>query len=167
MNKKKYYCAVFDCEKKLINTGPYCKEHTKLIEGVSVRRSKIKGAGFGLFAVRNFEPGEFISSYGGEILTEEQIETKYKYRKSVYVLCLNKDSYLDGEDKRSGNARYVNDGIHSEILFNNTVLVPNPVDPRKRLLCVHPIKKNQEILCDYGNSYWLEEEDESNNVLLN
>lgn len=144
INKKR------QCSRTTCITGPYCWQHTAKIEGVIVDKSRIPNAGNGLFALRNFAKGEFVSCYGGhEYKTKDELRAKYPgSRKSGYGRSFGK-IYADARETNSGNARYINDRSGSG-LPRNVTYVPDTHDPCKRVKTLRPIKAGEEFLASYG-----------------
>jgi hypothetical protein len=147
------------CGKSTWITGPYCDHHTKEIEGVKVRRSQIPGAGLGLFAVRTFLPGSYISQYGGDALTDREVDDRYVRGLKTFRVQYGLNSTIGGRNRvvdgvvsSSGNARYANDA-RGTLCFNNAVLCDSE-DPRTRLKAIKTIHPGDEIFCSYGKSFW-------------
>ena len=81
-----------------------CFQHTKQKKGLQVKKSKIKNAGLGLYATKDFQNGQKIADYGGVVVSFAQ----YEKNPSGYGIHLNKKEVLDGKSTQSGLARYAN-----------------------------------------------------------
>ena len=57
--------------------APLCLTHTEALLGLTIKPSSIPGAGFGLFAVRDFEPNSRLAPYLGEVLSKAQLDARY------------------------------------------------------------------------------------------
>eukprot|EP00122_Pirum_gemmata_P020140 Pgem_evm2s18839 len=74
------------CKRKFKKGGSYCWQHTKYKNMVVIKKSRIPGAGMGLFACNTrvgpksvvFEPGQIICLYQGEYLSKTQVNQRYQ-----------------------------------------------------------------------------------------
>lgn len=82
-----------ECTNDSTFTAPFCSEHSKSVYNLVVKKSNIKGAGFGLFAhaeedesknnrVPVFRKGDLIATYTGDVLTAAQFDQRYSKSKS-------------------------------------------------------------------------------------
>ena len=152
------------CKRTTCKYGPYCFQHTRSIEGVEIKKSKLPGAGLGLFATRKHKKGSRISSYGGEVISKAVHEN----RDSGYALSIGQGAgpnakILDGRATSSGNARYVNDCRKADKKHcpsGNNVKLPILRRPRNggpvkgKLKVMKTIQEGQEIYAPYGRGYW-------------
>lgn len=77
-------------------------------QDVEVRSSLIPGAGDGLFALRDFESGEVLGEYRGEVLSFMEmlrLETSPDYVMGFGHM----NAYVDARNSLDSAARYVND----------------------------------------------------------
>ena len=125
---------------------------------VKVKRSKLPGAGNGLFAKRSFEAGEVICVYAGTILPSEGKD--YVKWNSSYVFALNSKWSVDADDENSCFARYINDPIISDKYnaeFRDTMAAKYRTAPNiPGIVCkaIVDIPKGAEIYASYDDSYW-------------
>src|SRR5690348_11703719 len=78
------------------------------------KSSTILGGGSGLFANRDYKPGEPIIQYTGEVLDKKQKQTRYPHNDAHYVMYVKTDMYIDAIDpSKSSLARYINTGGRS------------------------------------------------------
>ncbi len=144
------------CKLNACTTGPRCWQHTKIVEGVRVKRSSIPQAGLGLFASRPFAPNEFVSTYGGEQVTEAQLRQRYENTPyapfGVYTMEVGRDRYVDARNSNSGNARYINDARGTN-KTNNTRITRSTNSARK-LKTTRRVAAGAEFFVNYGQDYW-------------
>lgn len=113
-----------------------------------VRNSTIKGAGKGLFAMRDFKEGEIVTVYGGSYFINDQ---------SPYLLTDDYGIIWDGSHDFSETelGRWANDADYKTNFENNTFfetiygLGRPPV-----LVASRDIKNGEEIFVSYGPRYW-------------
>lgn len=114
-------------------------QHKNITEKYRVGRAS---AGLGLFANKDFVPGEFIIEYTGEPLTHEQADI----RGGRYLFTLNDTTVLDGT-AREHTARYINHSCDP----NSEAVIED--DERIMLYAIVNIKKGEEFTFDYGKEY--------------
>ncbi len=101
-------------------------------------------AGQGLFAKRNFTPGERIAPYAGTITS--QPPPAVNPTDKVYTLEVSPGRWLDGSsDDNPG--RHANHACHP-----NAELIWNDQNSTAWLTAMHPIATGEEITFDYGFS---------------
>jgi uncharacterized protein len=101
-----------------------------------------QGKGKGLFALRDFEFGEYLLDYTGKKIPSviaDTLTTKYLFE-------LDTEWTIDGEDE-SNTARYINHScdpnVEAEIL-----------EDRIQIHAARDIEKGEELLIDYGDEYF-------------
>lgn len=153
------HCRV--CNSPFFIGGPLCAEHTKTQFHVIVKKSLIPNAGKGLFAWSPqgnandvvFKKGDFICIYGGEQITVAELERRYPgditgpYAlrngakcKGHYVedaACVRGIGSLANHGGNDSNAEY-------EYMTNPKGFI---------LVASRDIRHDEEILCNYGESY--------------
>ena len=136
------------CKRMTTTTHPFCGQHTRLILGVSVRKSSIPKAGKGLFAERTFEVDQRIVEYTGEKLTIEQYEKRYdRDALGSYGLALSEKYVIDARRTDAGVARYACD-YHGSGKKPNAEYVN--MGGRVWIVATRRIKPGEEIFTDYG-----------------
>jgi hypothetical protein len=132
-------------------------------KGVTVKKSRIHGAGLGLFATKKFRRGEIVTYYGGYVLPSMEVANRIS-ADSDYLIQDDKGRVWDGKYILKDEAdfhlgRWINDAVGS-IYKNNVVAQTKYYEEDKLILIVmvaeRTIKKNQEILFGYGEHYWEE-----------
>ena len=98
--------------------------------------------GQGLFALRDFEPGDILGFYSGTPVSS-------KATGSTMLLQNSSGKIIDGSTGNTGWIQFANDASGSSILENNM-----EVDNRMIARCIQHIAQGDEILWDYGDSYW-------------
>ena len=122
-----------------------------------VATSTIPDAGQGLFCEEHVRPGETVARYSGKILTKQQADAS----SSRYILKISNDVYLDAGSPDTWEGRWINDGPHSGREANcvfaaafNTNVVPGSKDRWIKVFATKHIQPGEELLMDYGISYW-------------
>lgn len=96
------------CTRSACATWPKCWQHLMKEDGLRIKPSGIEGAGQGLFATKKFKPGEDISYYTGDILTNKQEKHRYPTANPVYVLQSRDNKNIDARATSTHVARYAN-----------------------------------------------------------
>ncbi|MEO6844275.1 MAG: SET domain-containing protein-lysine N-methyltransferase [Ginsengibacter sp.] len=118
-----------------------------------IKRSKIPGAGKGLFTKKFIPKGTRIIEYKGKITTWKDVLSGDEFNGYVYYVTRN--HVIDAMARKNSLGRYANDarGL-SKIkgLVNNTRYVE---DGKKVFMeAVKNIPEQTEILVSYGKEYW-------------
>lgn len=152
------------CTRRTCKYGPNCWQHTRTKHGVRVARSKIQGAGMGLFATRDLPRGSRIP-YLGKTVPEPDYDRMFgdRYRMEYAVTQDgvrqgDPNIVIDAAKTNSTVARYSNDGRGSRYR-NNAKLDELDVDGDGDVDGVFLVAKNRiprgkEILNSYGRDYW-------------
>jgi hypothetical protein len=123
-----------------------------------VRKSRIKGAGRGLFTTSRIRKGDVIVEYLGEKLTWKQCLKRYKkdLTKLLYVFCINDDNCVDAKYTPDELAQYANDanGTPKEKRKYENNCEYNIIKGKPYIVATKNIPANSEILVDYGDDYW-------------
>jgi hypothetical protein len=120
-----------------------------------VKRSTLPGAGKGLFAKRTIKKGERFIEYGGEIITEAELNRRAENDIYGYSFYINRNRVIDAYYTPDQLARYANDarglkrikGIRnncSYVIYNH----------RCWIMAERTLKPGEEIFVGYGNEYW-------------
>lgn len=117
-----------------------------------VKKSTIKKAGNGLYALKDIKKGDTIGDYKGVVLNEKQFNNQKEM--SMYVLFVTKNHYIDAKDpKKSNYTRYIN---HSS--KPNCVFVTSNRWKTAKVKAIKNIKTGEELFLDYGPDYWIHSE---------
>ena len=144
-----YYGKKGRCKRITTLTHPFCAKHTKKMLGVSVKKSHIKGAGYGLFAEKDFKKGQKIVEYTGELLTQDEYDERYvEDDMGSYGISLTDDLVIDAARTDSGVARYACD-YHGSGGKNNADYESD--DDTIWIVATRKIKAGEEIYTDYGD----------------
>lgn len=129
--------------------GQYCWQHLRQKEGTRIRQSQLgKQAGNGLFAERDFEPGETIAKYTGDWLYNED-----EVWGGNYVLKYNQAKSIDAARTNTGTGRWINDARGSGKRPNARF----SYDRRREMALIKAtkcIREGEEIYLSYGPNYW-------------
>ncbi len=143
------------CSRNTCKYSDMCFQHTKQKKGLQVKKSKIKNAGLGLYATKDFQKGQKIADYGGKVVSYAQ----YEKNPSGYGIHINKKEVLDGKSTQSGLARYANNCRKAnkqkgECVRNKAKINVNTRTKKGALRATAKIKKGEEIFTSgYGQSF--------------
>ncbi|KZF26378.1 SET domain-containing protein [Xylona heveae TC161] len=121
--------AIFECN-KFCNCGPGCKNRVvQHGRKVPLEIFPTEDRGWGLRCTENLRKGQFVDTYKGEIITDEEAERRDRARvlKDVYTFAL--DKFERGED----DPLYVIDG---EFAGGPTRFINHSCDPNLRIYAV-------------------------------
>lgn len=65
------------CKRTVCIWMPFCWQHAQRLLGVRVAPSRVLANSNGLFATRAFAKGEMVAPYGGDVLTEADVKSRY------------------------------------------------------------------------------------------
>eukprot|EP01090_Pellita_catalonica_P002896 TRINITY_DN12518_c0_g1_i1.p1 TRINITY_DN12518_c0_g1~~TRINITY_DN12518_c0_g1_i1.p1 ORF type:complete len:133 (-),score=16.61 TRINITY_DN12518_c0_g1_i1:940-1338(-) len=121
-----------------------------------VKRSSIRGAGRGVFSLVSLRAGVIIGKYAGKIISQQE----HDRRDSGYVLAVTRRSkqiLLDACDPRFSNwTAFINDYRTPDDIYDG----PNVrFTPSGCVETLREIDRGEELLVDYGNTYWTAEHD--------
>ncbi|TVY35180.1 Histone-lysine N-methyltransferase [Lachnellula subtilissima] len=148
--RNKYNDALFTtgCQNIALSRG--------VAKSLIMGESQLEGTGFGLYAAEPIRRGEFLSEYGGEIISTDEAERRgiiYDRKFLSFLFDLNGDWAIDAA--RLGNkTRFINhadndkDGLNCEakILFVNG-------EHRIKFLALRDIREGEELLFNYGKKF--------------
>jgi SET domain-containing protein len=133
---------------------PVCFIHLKYLYGLKIGRSTIPRAGFGLFALKNFDKHERLCEYTGDIITIEELNERYgegDLNTAPYALTTN-FGIIDSACSR-GIASWINQGTNRT---NNVTLEVQ--DDRVDVVATKKIRPGTEIFTSYGDEYEIGED---------
>ena len=137
------------CKRRTRRQIPYCADHTRIILHVEIRPSTIPGAGFGLFALQDFEAGERILAYEGQLIDKDELLSRYGDETAPYAFKISENKYVDGACAR-GTASFINTnpGRNNAALraFHGSKTLP----PGAFVKATKKIKAGKEIFVSYG-----------------
>ena len=118
-----------------------------------IKKSTLPQAGKGLFTRYFIPAGTHIIEYKGRVTTWNEV--KEKEADNAYIMYVNRDHVINALPYKKALARYANDakGVGKiRGLRNNAVYAT--VKKRVYIKAIRDIKAGEEILVDYGKSYW-------------
>ena len=120
------------------------------------------GRGFGLFTKQALSPGVVIAPYGGYVATEEEVERMYPKEIDTTEfdrlgVTTDHDLVISaygpcGEKSVTRFINAPNEGEEANVAFAHVRF--QGCITLCYVVTIRPLKKNQEILIEYGNSYW-------------
>ena len=145
-------CTHEDCKNKTSEFKLYCNRHCKELFGAYVKKSGIRNAGQGLWAVKEFKRNQRIAQYGFDHIkiTEKAFERKFKKEKDREYLICDAGTCWDARAKDSTIARFANDARNPD--KNNAefrILRGVPW-----IVATKTIGVGMEIFVNYGEEYW-------------
>lgn len=120
-----------------------------------VKRSKLPGAGKGLFTTKRIRKDEKIVEYRGEIIDWKEYEKRVKEDKDGYLFYINKQRCIDAYNTPQYKARYANDAAglsRVKGLKNNAVY--EIFGDKCYIVATREIKAGEEIFVSYSKDYW-------------
>jgi SET domain-containing protein len=127
-----------------------------------VKKSRLPDAGKGLFTTEKIKKGTLIVEYLGEKLSWKAAQ--YRYRKSetmAYVFYISDKNCIDAQNTPDELARYANDAkatLGKKVKNNAEYQI---VKRKAFIVATKTIAPGEEILVDYGDDYWENEEEET------
>lgn len=115
-----------------------------------VKRSRLAGAGKGLFIKVFISRGTRIAEYRGRIITWKDFDAD-----NPYIYSVNRKHVIDARPYKKSVARYANDarGIYSlPGLRNNAKYIEDGL--KVFIEATKNIQAGEEILVAYGKDYW-------------
>ena len=109
--------------------------------------------GWGLFALKDFEPGDLITMYVGEEISANELRLRQATGRGQWVVRVGPETYLDG--LRGGLlAQYINSPRGTSLPANARICCPagsaGVCSVRARL----HIRATHEILAGYGRAFF-------------
>jgi len=118
-----------------------------------VKKSKLPGAGKGLFTKRFIPKGAKIVEYKGRISTWKEVN--HQKGDNGYIFYVKRDHVIDAAPYKKALARFANDARG----INKVKGISNNAEYKEYGLKVFIVAKKDipagnEILVDYGKDYW-------------
>jgi len=120
---------------------------------LKVKRSKLKGAGKGLFTTKAIPKGTKIVEYKGRVTTWKEVNEQKGH--NGYIYYVNRRHVIDAWRTRSALARYANDAqglVRAEGLRNNCSYEEEGL--RVFITSTKDIPAGSELFVGYGREYW-------------
>jgi hypothetical protein len=118
-----------------------------------VKRSTLKGAGKGLFTIRDIPRGTKIAEYKGKVSNWKEVDSKEG--SNGYIYYVNRDHVIDARPVKDAVARYANDAkglARVDGVTNNCTYI---IEGRKVYIkSMRHIPGGSELFVGYGKEYW-------------
>lgn len=124
------------------------KPRTLTADDFLIKRSSIKGIGFGLFAKTTIFKGDTIGRYTGKLITDAQ-SNREPYLSSHYILWICKNHSIVAEGALASYTKYIN---HKD--KPNARFVVSTRWKKARVEAIRKINSGEEIFIDYGPYFW-------------
>lgn len=121
-----------------------------------IKKSKLPGAGKGLFTTKAIRKDSKIIEYRGEIIGYNEYRRRARNEEDQYLFYLRRDLCIDAKYTPQYKARYANDaaGITKiKGMRNNSDYVI--FGDKCFIVARHDIKAGEEIFVDYTTQYWV------------
>lgn len=118
-----------------------------------VKKSRLPGAGKGLFTTRLIKKGTRIAEYKGQIKTWKEVNEEEG--SNPYIFYVKRNHVIDAKPYTRTKARFANDARGAKKvkgLVNNAQYVEEGL--RVFIEAKRNIPAGAEILVDYGKEYW-------------
>ena len=126
---------------------------TSLEKNLVIKKSKIPGAGLGLFAKIPFRKGDRVVEYKGRREPWKKVKAQDGY--NGYLLRLNRTTAINALPYKKALGRFANDanglGRAAGLTNNAEYLI---YGDRCFIEATHSINKGEEILVSYGHEFW-------------
>jgi uncharacterized protein len=124
---------------------------------LEVKKSRIPGAGKGLFAKEVFKRGDRVIEYTGEIVTWAECQRRNEALDGVgmYYFYVSDKKCIDAQHVPESLARYANDasGLVRLPGFRNNARF-EVIKSKPYIIASRTIKPGDEIYVAYGKEYW-------------
>ena len=133
--------------------GCLCWVHRAQLNGTQIKDSTLQGAGKGLFAKWDFEKGDAIVRYTGDVVQTADGAQEDGWRGSSYVLEVTNSWGIDAARTNTAAGRMINDTVETEKRAN----VEFSFDARRKVVTIRAlraIKAGEELFIKYGGQYW-------------
>jgi uncharacterized protein len=120
-----------------------------------VKKSRLPGAGKGLFTTKPIKEDQRVIEYRGEIIKWKDYSERVKANKDGYLFFVRRDHCIDAWNTPQYKARYANDAaglVKVKGLKNNCVYETE--GDRCWIVATRDIKAGEEIFVDYTKEYW-------------
>lgn len=121
-----------------------------------IKKSRIKGAGDGLFTTSRIRKGDIIVEYKGEKMSWAKCMKRYNndITAARYLFHITDANCVDAQFTMDAYARYANDAKGPGItrLKNNSEYAV--IKSKPFIIASTPIGAGSEILVDYSGDYW-------------
>ncbi|MGZ3865749.1 MAG: SET domain-containing protein [Bacteroidia bacterium] len=120
-----------------------------------VKKSRLPGAGKGLFTTKPYKKDDRIIEYRGEIIGWKDYNERVKRNEDGYLFFVRRDKCIDAFKTPQYKARFANDAagiVRVKGLRNNSHYEVH--DDRAYIVAARDIKAGEEIFCDYTKDYW-------------
>jgi uncharacterized protein len=118
-----------------------------------VKRSKLKGAGKGLYTTKDIPRGTKIVEYKGKITKWKEVDDRDGL--NGYIYYVNREHVIDASDTKDALARYANDakGLQRvDGITNNCTYIIEGV--KVYIKAMWNIPAGSELFVGYGKEYW-------------
>ncbi len=120
-----------------------------------VKKSKLPGAGKGLYTTKSYKKDDKIIEYRGEIIGWKEYSERVKRQEDGYLFYFNRNRCVDAFHTPQYKARFANDAagiVRIKGFKNNSHYEVH--EEKCFIVAARNIKAGEEIFCDYTRDYW-------------
>ena len=159
------------CRREVCIWLPFCWQHTRQLLGIKIAPSQALPGSLGMFAINGFSKGDLVAPYGGEVLTQAQVNKRYGDNENAlgpYLLysvdsaCVRyvgsasngafgliprdrRNVYFDKTCHRFGTVKQQGEE------YNGLVLSKSNLGIKYWSIAMRDIAPGEEIIADYGD----------------
>ncbi len=125
------------------------------MEKLKIGKSKLPGAGKGLFTLKDIRKNEIVCEYAGERITWADAIERNEEGKGGYVYYITDKNCVDAWDYRKTFGRYANDAAGvARIPGTRNNSVYEVIKGKVFIRATRNIPAGSEIFVSYGQGYW-------------
>ncbi len=120
-----------------------------------VKKSKLPGAGKGLYTTKPYKKDDKVIEYRGEIIGWTEYNKRVARNEDGYLFYFNRNKCVDAFNTPQYKARFANDAagmVRIKGIRNNSHYEIH--DDKCYIVAARDIKAREEIFCDYTKDYW-------------
>jgi len=116
---------------------------------IVIKQSILVPTEYGAFAKKNLKENQHIGYYCGELVKNCDTISNYKH-------YIDKEHVLDSSNITACHARFINDSTCGLCNVKFVISKKTNIDVQNKiqLITLKKIKKDEELLIDYGKNYW-------------
>ncbi|DBA77301.1 hypothetical protein WJX79_008098 [Trebouxia sp. C0005] len=131
-----------------------------LADGSIEVRPTTDGRGNGAFAAKPIPAGTYIGDYEGELLDESAYWARYPSGVSDYSIRIDQEWSIDGQSRAPDTSAFSPCHMNHSTTRHNVVRSTSRRQQKVSFFTATDIKVDEELLLDYGSTYWKTREDQ-------
>lgn len=135
-------------------------DNENMIGKIEIKSSRIKNAGFGVYAKKTIKKDTRLDEYRGRIIDAKEFNrlrnTQYVFEVAKKIAGKYQTCYIDAKDPKQSNwTRYIN-GAKTSTQKKKINIRAYQYDGKIFYKTIKNIPEGQEIITDYGDGYWVD-----------